>query len=258
MDLFLTGFVDELIKVGGPWGAQPTLPPPVPRPGGGIVRPPSTGTPGTPAPKPPNAFGQTAAFNQAIPTQKLESPAKAQPQQWRPSPGFRPSTAGDPTPNPAKPTGGKKVGGGGTSDVPWETAPNRMKRIMSERAYNKNLANTNANNATTPSTTSRKSYKLTPQEISANQAKKNQTVAKAETRYNAPANKMERWGDANAAAGIGSIRDGRMGGAAKPSPQQRQVTVADKVRRLNAQPAPVVNPLARVESRTPGGSARWR
>lgn len=115
-------------------------------------------------------FGATPAFNQAIPTQKLESPAKAQPQQWRPSPGFRPSPAGDPKPDPTKPAGGKRGSGGpGTSDVPWESAPTRINRIMSERAYNKNLAGTNANNANMPtSTTSRKSYKLTGQEIQAN------------------------------------------------------------------------------------------
>jgi len=224
-----------------------------------VVRPPSTGVPGAPAPKPPNAFGPTPTFNQAIPTQKLESPAKTQPQQWRPSPGFRPSTAGDPKPDPTKPAGGGKGGGPGTSDVPWETAPNRMKRIMSERAYNKNLAGTKANNAGMPtSTTSRKSYKLTAQEVAANQAKKDQTVAKAEQRYSAPGNAMERWSDTNRAVGVGEIRDGRMGGARKPSPAPKQVTIGEKVQRLNSGRDTAVNPPAKEESRSPGGSARWR
>jgi hypothetical protein len=167
VDRFLSGFADELIKVAGPWGAPDALPPPIPRPGGGIVRPPSTGTRGASAPKPPNAFGPTGGFNAAIPTQKLESPAGGAPQQWRPSPGYRPSNAGDPTPGAPKPPGGKRgAGGPGKSDVPWETAPNRVKRIVGEQIYNRNLA------ANPPAaggmTTSRKSYKLAPQEIQAN------------------------------------------------------------------------------------------
>jgi hypothetical protein len=214
--------------------------------------------PGTPASKPPNAFGPTPTINQAIPTQKLESPAKAQPQQWRPSPGYRPSNAGDPKPDPTKPAGGRGRGRGpGTSDVPWETAQNRMKRIMSERAYNKNLAGTNANSAGMPtSTTSRKSYKMTPQEIAANQKKNSDIANRAEQRYNAPTNQAERWSDANRAAGIGEIRDGRTGGAVKPSPAPRNVTIRDKVERMNRDKA--ANPPAREPSRTPGGSARWR
>lgn len=224
MDPFLAGFADELIKVGGPWGAPDALPPPVPRPGGGIVRPPSTGVPGAPAPKPPNAFGPTPAFNQAIPTQKLESPAKAQPQQWRPSPGYRPSNAGDPTPDPTKPAGGKKGGGPGTSDVPWETAPNRFKRIMSERAYNKNLAGTNANNAGMPtSTTSRKSYKLTGQEIQANkdreaageaQRKKDIAARRYTPAQQAEAKKKIERANADSALAGGGVRRGDRAGQA--------------------------------------------
>jgi hypothetical protein len=103
---------------------------------------------------------------------------------------------------------------------------------------------------------SRKSYKMTPQEIAANQKKNSDIANRAEQRYNAPTNQAERWSDANRAAGIGEIRDGRTGGAVKPSPAPRNVTIRDKVERMNRDKA--ANPPAREPSRTPGGSARWR
>lgn len=155
-----------------------------------------------------------------------------------------------------------------------------MKRIMGERAYNKNLAANNdpnrkvmvggkfvdgkqvggelVNAKATGAITQRKSYKLTPQEIAAHQAKQKQTVEKAEQRYNAPTNKMERWSDTNRAAGVGEIRDGRMGGSPKPSPAPRQVTIYDKVQRMNSQRDAAVRQPAKEEARTSGGSARWR
>ena len=75
MGPFLSGFADELIKV--------AVAPPPP------VTPPSTGVRGARAPRPSNAFRATNAYSQAIPTQRMESPAKRTTSTWRASPAVR-------------------------------------------------------------------------------------------------------------------------------------------------------------------------
>ncbi len=135
MDRFLASFADELIKVAAPWGGASAAPPAAPKPMG-VVRPPSTGAPGAPVPKPINSMGaaNSRELLGAIPTQKMESPAKTTPQTWRPSPGYRPSTAGDPKPPVAKPPqgGGGRRGPGADPGVAWENAKQRKDRMTAE------------------------------------------------------------------------------------------------------------------------------
>ena len=71
--------------------------------------------------------------------------------------------------------------------MPWETAPQRMTRVIGEQNYNRGFASNNdpnrkvqvngqmVNASPANSTTSAKSYRLTPQEIDA--GKKRQTDA---------------------------------------------------------------------------------
>jgi hypothetical protein len=213
----------------------------------------------------------------AIPTQKMESPAKNAPQGWRPSPGYRPSKAGDPTPPPATPK--KQGGGGGRGDpgVPWETAPQRAQRVISEQAYNKKF---DANNApgrkvmvggelvNAQARASGSGKQLTQAEADARKARMQArrtdytaTKARAEAAYNAPSNKAQRWSDAN--RNVGEIREGRMGGAVRPTaPKRGPVTIEEKVQRMQAAEArseqapqtPRVRPSASVA----GGNARWK
>lgn len=123
MNYFLRGFTDELIKLG--------------QPAPGIIRPPSTATGTEPrVPRPPNLM--TAGRGDmlgAIPTQRMESPAKTTPQTWRPSPGYNPKPSSDPvTPPPARRGGGlpkpREV------EPAWETAGQRRERRAGEAAYN--------------------------------------------------------------------------------------------------------------------------
>lgn len=71
----------------------------------------------------------------AIPTQRMESPARAAQQTWRPSPGYNPTPASDPKPPAAKNTGGKK--GRGSTEPAWETSGQRQQRRNDEASYNK-------------------------------------------------------------------------------------------------------------------------
>jgi hypothetical protein len=69
----------------------------------------------------------------------MESPAgPAQPERYRPSPGFKAKPSSDPTPEPTKKTtgGGKGAGSPGRDIVPWETAGQRWGRLSKEKAHN--------------------------------------------------------------------------------------------------------------------------
>jgi hypothetical protein len=145
MGPFLRGFTNELVKVAdvrtvikvaavGNWGQIAGAGAPT-----GVVRPPSTAPAGSSfTPPQPNAIPAGGDMLSAIPTQKMESPGKTAPQTWRPSPGYSPSPAGDPTPPPAAP----KPAAPARSNVqpPWETATTRIKRIGQEGQYNADLS----------------------------------------------------------------------------------------------------------------------
>jgi hypothetical protein len=97
---FLRGFTDELVKV-----ADTSFTTATPRPQ--LVRPPSTATGTEGVPKPPNMNAPSGDMLSAIPKQRMESPAGAAPNTWRPSPGYKPNPVADPVtdqPKPVKPT----------------------------------------------------------------------------------------------------------------------------------------------------------
>lgn len=137
MGPFLRGFANELIKVSdvGTWGqiAGAGKPP------SGVVRPPSTASGPNFVPPPPNASPASSDMLSAIPTQKMESPASTAPQTFRPSPSYKPSSAGDPA-APKAPTAPAAGAPKRTADVPWETAQGRLARLGREGEYNSSLA----------------------------------------------------------------------------------------------------------------------
>jgi hypothetical protein len=149
---FVSGFVDELLKLAAPpqqaqtnWGAPP---PPAPKPQtpGGVApyKTVSTGAPMTrPLPQPSNGGGPTSAFREAMGVQKMESPQGAPKQPaWRPSPGYRPTPAAKPAaPPPTKAGGGQRTKPLTPGDrlKPFESAGSAVSRLSKENAYNSDL-----------------------------------------------------------------------------------------------------------------------